>query len=182
MDQLTPPTLSTDRLLLRPWRDTDLEPIAALNADPEVMRFFPALLSEAETVAALQRYRDKMARDGYSFMPAELRETGEVIGMIGLGYLEMDADFCPCVEVGWRLARRFWGKGYAPEGARAWVDYGFNVLGLERIVAQTAIQNAPSRRVMDKIGMRPERSFWHPKLGDCPRLERSVLYVREAAK
>ena len=171
--------ITTPRLLLRPLNASDLDPIAALNADAEVMRFFPKQMTREESAAALQRYRDKTEKHGYSFAAAELRATGEVIGLIGLGYLEMDADFCPCVEVGWRLDRKFWGKGYAPEGARAWLDYAFNELGAEKVVAQTAIQNTPSIRVMEKLGMQPERCFMHPLLEDCPRLQRSILYAIE---
>ena len=141
------------------------------------MRYFPKTLTKAESEAAIARYRDKTRRHGYCFTPAVLKSTGEVIGMIGLGYTERGTDFAPFTEIGWRLDKRFWGQGYAPEGARAWLRYAFERLSVRRVVAQTALQNTPSRRVMEKIGMREDCCFNHPLLADCPEIERNILYV-----
>lgn len=166
----------TERLLLRPWRDTDLAALHAVSGNPEVMRFFPAVSTEEQTREFIVRQQRQQAERGYCFFAAELRETGRVIGFIGLSYLEMDVDFAPCVEVGWRLHPDVWGKGLAPEGARACLGFGFNELGLEAIYADAPAVNLPSQTVMRKIGMRKYREFSHPALGEFPDIEACVCY------
>jgi RimJ/RimL family protein N-acetyltransferase len=156
--------VTTDRLILRAWRDADREPFAAMNADPEVMRYFPSTLTREESNRQIDRIVERTASRGFGFWAVEIPGTVEFAGFIGLSVPGFDAPFMPCVEIGWRLARAYWGQGYATEGARASLRYGFETLGATEIVAFTAVGNAPSRRVMDRIGMARDLDgdFDHP--------------------
>ena len=172
--------------MIAPTSRLKFEPIAShhaplfhrLNADPQVMRYFPAVLSIDETDAFIARIIDHRARHGYGLEAAFLSATGAFAGFIGLLHAEFDAPFTPAVEIGWRLAPEFWGQGLAPEGARAALVSGFEELRLGEIVSFTACANAPSIRVMEKIGMRrdPQGDFDHPALADNDRLRAHVLY------
>lgn len=148
----------------------------AVSSNAEVMRYFPYIANEAQTKAFILRQQKQQAERGYCFFAAELRETKKVIGFIGLSYLEMDVEFAPCVEIGWRLHPGVWGKGLAPEGARACLDFGFNELGLDAIYSDTPVINLPSQAVMRKIGMTEYCTFKHPGLGDFPEIETCVTY------
>lgn len=172
------PALSTDRLALRGWRASDLDPFAALNADAEVMRFFPAPLSSAESDALVERIGVHWEAHGFGLWAVERRDDGRFIGFVGLSVPGFGAPFTPCVEIGWRLERGAWGRGYATEGARAALAYGFSELGLGEVVSFTATENRASRRVMDRLGMRrdPADDFDHPLLPEGHRLRRHVLY------
>jgi RimJ/RimL family protein N-acetyltransferase len=170
------PTLCTQRLLLRPWRDGDYEPFAALNADPAVMEHFPAPLSRAESNRFADQARRRLAEDGFGFWAVELPETAPFIGFVGIAAATFTADFTPCIEVGWRLAREFWGQGLAPEAAARAVDFGFSELHLKEIFSFTATANSRSMRVMEKIGMEPAGRFLHPGLPSGHRLEQHILY------
>lgn len=172
------PTLRTERLLLRPWRDSDLEPFARMNADREVMMHFPATLEAKESNALVAKIRKHFDDHGFGLWAVEVPYVAPFIGFIGLWKTPFVARFTPCVEVGWRLAQEHWGHGYATEGARAAVRYGFDQLGLEEIVAFTLPRNQASRRVMEKIGMyRHERDdFDHPRLPLGHPMRRHVLY------
>ena len=169
--------LSTERLRLRSWRREDREPFAALNADPVVMEHFVAPLDRAESDAMVDRIEADLAERGWGLWAAERVDTGAFIGFIGLSIPRFDADFTPCVEVGWRLAKEHWGHGFAPEGAREAVRFGFDDLGLEEIVSFTYVGNENSRRVMEKIGMQLEREFDHPRVPEGHRIRRHVLYT-----
>lgn len=168
--------LTTERLTLRPWQKTDLAAMHAVSSNPDVMRYFPAVATEEQTKAFISRQHVQQEKRGYCFFAAELRETGQVIGFIGLSYLDMDIEFAPCVEIGWRLHPDYWGKGLAPEGARACLDFGFNELGLEAIYADAPVINLPSQAVMRKIGMTEYCTFKHPGLEDFPEIETCVAY------
>lgn len=170
--------LETERLILRRWRAEDREPFARMNADPAVMEYFPALLTRDESDAAVDRIVAGFAANGFGLWAAELKATGEFIGFIGLSIPRFRAHFTPCVEIGWRLAAAYWGRGFATEGARAAADYGFGALGLKELVSFTAAQNMRSRRVMEKIGMTHDESddFDHPALPEGHWLGRHVLY------
>jgi len=172
------PELSTPRLLLRGWRQDDREPFARMNADPMVRRYFATLLSRAESDALVDWHQDSFARHGFGFWAVELREPGTFIGFLGLCTPSFDAHFTPCVEIGWRLAAPFWNQGYATEGARAALAFGFDRLQLAEIVSFTTAANAPSRRVMEKLGMTrdPADDFGHPKIADGDPLRPHVLY------
>ncbi|WP_349358741.1 GNAT family N-acetyltransferase [Stappia sp.] len=174
----TPPVIETERLILRPWRDSDYDVLAEINADPEVMRYFPAVLDRAHSDALLTRARQREAERGICFRPAVEKGQGRVIGFVGLNVPEPEMPFGPCVEIGWRLARSAWGHGYASEGARAWLRFGFETLGLTEIVSFTTVENRNSRRVMERLGMRhdPHDDFDHPALETGHPLRRHVLY------
>lgn len=172
-------TIETERLVLRPWRDADREPFAALNADPVVMEHFPAPLSRAESDAFVDRHAALIEQQGWGLWALEVKDGPDFIGFTGLAAPVLDTDFVPCVEVGWRLAAAQWGNGYAPEAATAALAHGFDELGLEEIVSFTWVGNHRSRRVMDKIGLAPRFEFDHPDLPGH-RLERHVLYSTTA--
>jgi RimJ/RimL family protein N-acetyltransferase len=168
----------TERLILRPFEPRDTDAFAAINADPEVMRYFPSTLTPEETVQSLERNAARVARQGFSFSAAELRATGEFAGFLGLAVPDFDVHFMPCVEIGWRLAARFWNRGLATEGALACLEFAWNQLGLKEVVAYTTQSNAPSRRVMEKIGMTydPAGDFIYPRLPQGHPLGPQVLY------
>jgi RimJ/RimL family protein N-acetyltransferase len=168
--------LRTSRLRLRQWHDDDLESLAALNADPEVMRYFPETMTRAASDELAARQRALIDERGWGLWALEA-ETG-FVGFVGLSEPRFDAHFTPAVEVGWRLARRAWGFGYATEAARAAVDHGFARLGLREIVSFTTVRNEPSRRVMERLGMThdPADDFDHPLLPAGHPLRRHVLY------
>jgi ribosomal-protein-alanine N-acetyltransferase len=170
--------LSTERLLLRQWRDEDLEPFAALNADPVVMERFPSTLTRAESDALVARIRTGFAEHGYGLWALDVKETGEFIGFTGLALQTFPAPFNPSVEVGWRLQRSAWGRGYASEAARAALGVGFHEFGLDEIVSMTAVTNLRSQRVMERIGMTrdPADDFLHPNVPDGHRVQPHVLY------
>ncbi len=171
-----PPTLRTARLVLRPWRVADRVPFAALNADPEVMEHFPAVLSRAESDALVDRIEAGWAQDGLGLFAVEA--AGDFVGFVGLARPGFSAHFTPAVEVGWRLARSAWGRGYAPEAAVAALRFGFVDCGLDEIVSFTTVANANSQRVMTKIGMtrNPGEDFDHPALPEAHPMRRHVLY------
>lgn len=176
-----PSIIHTDRLLLRQWNSADLEPFADLNADPRVMEYFPATLSRKESDALAERIRSRLEGQGWGLWAVSIPDTVNFIGFIGLSQPSFDAHFTPAVEVGWRLAFDYWGKGYATEGATAVLAYGFDTLKLEEIVSFTAVQNQRSRHVMEKIGMHhsSEDDFDHPKLPEGHPLRRHVLYRKK---
>lgn len=167
--------LRTDRLVLRQWRESDREPWAALNADPEVMAHFPATLSREESDRWAVINEARIAEQGWGLWAVEVVDGAPFIGFVGLAVPGFEAAFTPCVEVGWRIAREHWGRGYAPEAGRAALAFGFDELALDEIVSFTAVGNHPSRRVMEKIGMTEAFEFDHPTLPGH-RLERHVLY------
>lgn len=171
-------SLATPRLLLRPWRETDLEPFAALNSDPRVARYLGQPLSAAQSDALAERLRSDLAFRGFGLWAVELPGKVGFIGFIGLSVPRFEAHFTPCVELGWRLAADFHGRGYATEGAGAAVRHAFDVLGLTELVSFTVPKNVASRRVMEKLGMRrdPTDDFDHPLLPAGHPLRRHVLY------
>ncbi|HTR50057.1 MAG TPA: GNAT family N-acetyltransferase [Kofleriaceae bacterium] len=160
--------VETPRLILRPWRDDDLDRYTELSRDPEVMANYPALLSRDECAAGIARQRAHFARHGFGIWALELRTTGRFIGYTGIQHVPFDAPFTPAVEIGWRIARDTWGHGYATEAARASVAYGFDTLGLAEVVAFTIPSNTRSLAVMERLGMErdPADDFDHPRLPD----------------
>jgi RimJ/RimL family protein N-acetyltransferase len=169
--------LRTERLVLRPWRAEDLLPFARLTADPEVMEHFPALLTREQSDALGRAIMAHIEQSGWGLWA--LQAPGlPFAGYVGLSVPGFDAHFTPTVEVGWRLAREAWGRGYATEGARAALAFGFEQLGLDEIVSFTVPANRRSRRVMEKLGMShdPADDFDHPRLLEDERVRRHVLY------
>jgi 3-dehydroquinate dehydratase/shikimate dehydrogenase len=175
-------TLRTDRLILRPWRSEDRPDFAALNADPEVMEWFPSTMTRAESDAFVGRIQQHFDDFGWGLWAVEVPGVARFIGFIGLAPADATLGY-PSVEIGWRLAAPFWGNDYAPEGALAALRFGFEDLHLAEIVSFTTVGNTKSRRVMTKIGMtrRPEDDFDHPRLAATSPLLRHVLYRISAA-
>jgi len=170
--------IETARLSLRGWRASDRLPFALMNADPRVMEFMPACLSPAESDAFAERIQAQFEQRGFGLYAAELRQEHRFIGFIGLSVPNFDTHFTPCVEIGWRLAAAYWGRGLATEGARAVAAHAFESLRIKELVSFTVPMNTPSRRVMEKLGMshNPSDDFDHPKLPHGHPLRRHVLY------
>ena len=177
-----PPELLTgDRVRLRQWKASDLPQLAALNADPEVMRHFPAMLEREQSDAHAARMRALIEERGWGFWALEVlspAETPQFAGFVGLHTPQAELPFSPCVEVGWRLARPYWGRGLASEGARLALRVGFEVLHLEDIVSFTALENERSQRVMQRLGMHTSAAdrFEHPAVPEGHRLRPHCLY------
>lgn len=170
--------METERLRLRQWRDADREPFAALNADPEVMRYFPAVLTREQSDEFIDRQRTLIDERGWGGWAVEERSSERFIGFIGLAVPRHPLPCMPCVEVGWRLVRDAWGFGFATEAARAALDFGFDALALDEIVSLTALVNTPSRRVMHRLGMQNTgRDFDHPAVAEGSPLRRHCLYA-----
>jgi len=168
----------TPRLRLRQWRDSDLAPFFELAGDPQVMEFLLPLPTRADSDAAVARTRARIAENGWGFWAVEHRESGEFMGFTGLNSPIAELPFSPCVEIGWRFARRWWGQGYASEAARAALQVGFERLGLDEIVAFTAWHNTRSAAVMQRIGMTEDvdGAFDHPLVPEGHPLRRHRLY------
>jgi RimJ/RimL family protein N-acetyltransferase len=168
----------TARLVVRSWTDADLEPFAALNADPAVMEHFPSLLSRADSDALARRIDAFLADNGWGLWAVEVRDSGRFVGFTGLSPVGFTAHFTPAVEVGWRLAGWAWGHGYATEAAREALRIGFDEVGLNEIVSFTSVTNVRSQAVMQRLGMthNPVDDFNHPALPDDSPLRRHVLY------
>jgi RimJ/RimL family protein N-acetyltransferase len=170
--------LTTKRLLLRPWRDADLDPLAAMTADPVVMRYFGITRDRGQSDAWAARARAHFDRHGFGIWAVEAPGVAPFIGFVGLSTVPESYPMAPAVEAVWSLDAPFWRRGYAAEAARAAIDDGFSRLGLREIVAYTAAVNAPSRGVMERLGMRRdlEGDFDHPRLPAGHELTPHVLY------
>jgi RimJ/RimL family protein N-acetyltransferase len=173
-----PRQVHTQRLFLRRWVPADREPFAAMNADARVREYFPATLSREESDAAAERIDAHFDEHGFGLWAVEISGVASFAGFVGLCTPRFEAHFTPCVEIGWRLAASHWGCGYATEAARAALDFGFEALGLDEIVSFTVPTNAPSRRVMERIGMSHNEAddFDHPLVAEGHPLRRHVLY------
>lgn len=170
--------LETSRLILRRWLSTDIEPFVAMNADLQVMEFFPRMFNREQTEKMVETIEADFCSEGFGLWALELKSTGEFIGYTGLGRPEFDAHFTPCVEIGWRLAHQHWGKGFAPEAAAEAIRDGFVRVGLNEIVAMTAEINKKSIRVMEKLNMKSDsaENFLHPAIAEGSTLRLHVLY------
>jgi ribosomal-protein-alanine N-acetyltransferase len=168
----------TERLLLREWREEDLEPFARLNADPRVMEFFPGTLSREESDALVDRIELRWTEDGLGLWAIERREDGAFLGFTGLSIHWFEAPFTPAAEVGWRFAVDTWGRGYATEAAEEALRFGFEERGLDEILSWTTTGNVRSRAVMERLGMSrdPADDFDHPNIAPSSPLRRHVLY------
>ena len=170
--------LTTARLRLREWDDTDLAPFAAMNADGRVMEFYPRPLTREESDAVAGRIREGFDRHGFGLWAVEVPGVAGFVGYVGLSVPRWEAVFTPCVEIGWRLAAEAWGHGYATEAARVVVGHGFGTLGLREILSFTVSANRRSRAVMERLGMvhDPVEDFDHPLLPEGHPWRRHVLY------
>ncbi len=167
---------TSQRLGFRNWLGTDLPKMAAINADKEVMKFFPSTQAEAKTEEFIKRMQTQFEKHGFCYFAVEILETNELIGFIGLSEQTYEADFTPCVDIGWRLCKTHWGKGYATEGAKRVLQYGFEDVGLDRILSIAPVLNKASESVMQKIGMHKVTTFEHSLLRDNKELKECVLY------
>jgi RimJ/RimL family protein N-acetyltransferase len=178
------PDLRTTRLLLRPWRSEDRDALAAMNADPRVMEYFPKTMTLEESQAMFDRFHAHVDEHGFGIWAVEIPGVAACAGFLGLWRPKFVTRFTPCVEMGWRLAAAHWNRGYATEGAKAAMTYGFESLGLDELVAFTAVENVRSRRVMEKLGMtwNPADDFDHPNMPEGHPVRRQVLYRKKAAE
>jgi RimJ/RimL family protein N-acetyltransferase len=174
--------LETERLILRTWRDSDKPLYAQIIGDPIVRRFYPGVGSYADADTGIERARQRLRDFGFSFLAVERKQDGAFMGMLGMApfrdELRAAIPTHPAVEIGWQLGRDFWGQGYAPEGARAFLDHAWSPLNLPEVVAITYEGNWPSRRVMEKIGMTRDLSadFLHPDVPPGHKVRPHVLY------
>jgi RimJ/RimL family protein N-acetyltransferase len=168
----------TDRLVLRGWRDDDHDAFASMNADPELMRYFPDALTRQQSDAMFDRMQAVLESQGWGLWAIERQDTAELIGFTGLAVPSYDLPFNPCVEVGWRLARSAWGRGFATEAAREALRVGVDELGLPEVVSFTSVPNTRYQAVMERIGMTrdPGGDFEHPAVPPGDPLRHHVLY------
>jgi RimJ/RimL family protein N-acetyltransferase len=170
--------LRTRRLFLRPWREEDRDPFAALNADAEVMEHFPSPLTRAQSDGLADRIQARFAAQGYGLWAVEIPDEAPFIGFVGLMHVPEEMPFAPALEVGWRLARPYWGRGLAYEGAQAALAFAFTELEVAEVVAYTAQRNVRSRRLMERLGMYhdTDADFEHPGIAPGSPLAPHVLY------
>ncbi|HHS3013009.1 GNAT family N-acetyltransferase [Legionella pneumophila serogroup 1] len=170
--------LETKRLFLRTFQEEDVESLIAINQDPKVMQFFPSIPTREETIAFIDRVISHQEEKNFSLYAAEIKNTGEMIGFVGLFTAAFEAHFTPAIEIGWRISSKHWNQGYATEAAKAVLDYAFKTLGLDEIVSFTSILNKPSIQVMRKIGLHTnsEDDFDNPKVPSGSPLVGHVLY------
>jgi RimJ/RimL family protein N-acetyltransferase len=169
--------IRTNRLLLRQWKISDRDCFAKLNSDSEVMKYFPSALDRAESDSIAQVFELLISERGWGFWAAELLESGNFIGFVGLNKPIDKLPFTPCVEVGWRLAKEYWGHGFATEAALASLKFGFVELDLDEIVSFTSVVNTRSRKVMERIGMMFNNElFSHPCVPEGSELKEHCLY------
>ena len=168
--------IETPRLYLREWKESDLEPYAALNADKEVMEFFPSMLTAEESHAQIGRITEHLEKYGFTLFAAERKDNGHFIGFTGLAHAKFESEFTPCIEIGWRLSKANWGQGFATEAALACLEFGFDQLDLKEVYSFTSVHNKRSEHVMKKIGMYKAGEFDHPLVPDESHLKRHALY------
>ena len=168
---------TSDRLGFRNWQPADFSPFAAMNADPEVMRFFPGILSPDESYAFALKMQAQFEEKAYCYFAVETLKDQKFIGFIGISEKNFEASFTPCHDIGWRLAQSAWGRGYATEGAQRCLKFAFKDLKLEKVYAMAPRVNLASIKIMEKIGMQKVQDFLHPLLTHAPQLEACVLYV-----
>jgi ribosomal-protein-alanine N-acetyltransferase len=173
---MTPSTISTERLILRPWLETDIQPFIEMNQDTAVMRYFPSTLTREQTLAFVERIKTGFEKDKFGLYAVELKSTRDFIGYTGFSRPRFKSFFTPCIEIGWRYKQSAWGNGYATEAAKACLHQGFETLGFSTVYSFTATTNLPSEKVMQRIGMTKQGEFDHPGIEPTNVLCRHVLY------
>lgn len=168
--------INTTRLGLRKWTDADTNPFVAINKDKDVMKYFPGTVTEEETLAMISRIKTHFNVHGFGLYAVEEKSSGAFIGFTGFAIPRFESFFTPCVEIGWRLQQSAWGNGYATEAAKACLEYGFGSLNFDSVFSFTALNNLPSERVMQKIGMKRIGEFDHPNIEQGHILCRHHLY------
>lgn len=172
------PIIKTERLILRPWRESDFLPYSQINSDKKVMEFIPGTISREESDDMVRSYQEEWKQRNHGRWAVEAPGIADFIGYVGLHYTDFKANFTPCIEIGWRLGSEFWGKGFATEAAVAALDYGFNTLKLKDFYAFTFEGNENSRKLMERLGMtrEPSLDFDHPALPPGHPIGRYVVY------
>mgnify|MGYP001564898371 FL=1 len=168
--------LETERLKLRAWQESDLQPFAELNADKDVMHYFPSVLTREQSDNLADKFQHLILDHGWGFWAVELKATGQFIGFTGLNIQPEQFIFSPCVEIGWRFAKQYWHQGYATEAAKACLKFAFETLQLKEVVSFTAVHNTASEHVMQRLGMQAMFEFNHPALTQESPLSRHILY------
>ena len=168
--------LETERLKLRAWQESDLQPFAELNADKDVMHYFPSVLTCEQSDTLADKFQHLILDHGWGFWAVELKATGQFIGFTGLNTQPEQFIFSPCVEIGWRFAKPYWHQGYATEAAKACLKFAFETLQLKEVVSFTAVHNTASEHVMQRLGMQAMFEFNHPALTQESPLSRHILY------
>lgn len=176
INSMIPYLIQTSRLGLRAWLASDLQPFAEMNQDPRVMEFFPRTFSFEESEKGLQNFNDHLDVHGFTYFAVDRLDKEEFIGFIGMKHQSFDSFFTPCIDIGWRLKVDAWGQGFATEGAKACLEYGFTDMKLDAIYSTTPLLNTPSIRVMEKIGMQFFGEFDHPKIDSSSPLQRCCIY------
>jgi len=174
--------LKTERLLLRRWREGDRQPFGRQSADPVVMRYMLGTLTREESDAFVDRIEKHFDEHGFGLWAVEVPGVAPFVGFVGLSVPRFDAHFMPAVEIGWRLDRPNWGRGYATEAAAATLADGFGRVGLREIVSFTIPTNLKSIAVMERLGMTrdPSDDFEHPGIPKGHPYRRHVLYRKAA--
>ncbi len=167
------------RLGFRKWVNDDIIPFSEMNKDDEVMEFFPSTLSEEESTALVDKINEMFNQFGYGLYVVDKLETKEFIGFVGFWHPPFESDFTPCVEIGWRINKENWNNGYATEGAKECLRYGFNQLRFKEVYSFTSKVNTKSEKVMQKIGMYKVKEFEHPKIKEGNELRSHILYKIE---
>lgn len=164
------------RLGFRNWNKNDLTEFAKINADLEVMEHFPNPLTEKETAEFIMRLKTHYEKNGYNYFATEILESGELIGFIGLAFQDYKTEFTPAIDIGWRLKKTAWGKGFATEGAKKCLEFAFNKLNLCNVISTCTERNYKSESVMKKIGMKKIGTYKHPKLKEYPEYQNCICY------
>jgi len=167
---------TSERLGFRSWMPQDLNELEIMNSDIAVMEHFPKTSTKEENQDLFERLKLQYKKHKHTYFATEIRATNEFIGFIGLAYQEYETEYTPAVDIGWRLKKSAWGKGYATEGAKKCLEYGFSVLSLNEIIATCTIQNFKSEKVMRKIGMKKVGEFIHPQLKEYPKHKECICY------
>ena len=168
--------LKSERLGFRSFKETDLDLFHKMNSDPEVMKYFPSVLDKEETLSLMNKINAHINEHGFGFYAVDLLSEDTFIGFIGLKRPNFDADFTPCVEIGWRLDKKYWNRGLATEGSARCLDYALSHLNLSEVYSFTSLLNKASERVMQKIGMKKIGEFDHPLVQDKLPLKAHCLY------
>ncbi|UUV21302.1 GNAT family N-acetyltransferase [Paenimyroides aestuarii] len=179
MDGVVTYLFTSDRLGFRNWKSNDIDKLFKINSDREVMEFFPSLPTKAETILFIERMKDQFQEKGFCYFAVDKLANNEFIGFIGISEQTYKADFTPCVDIGWRIDRKEWNKGFATEGAKKCLDYALNNLKISKIYAVAPKINVKSEHIMEKIGLKKQYEFEHPLLIDNNLLKTCVLYRNE---
>lgn len=168
---------TSSRLGFRTWLDADLDQMTVLNSDKKVMEYFPFLPTEKETREFIQRMQDQFSKNGFCYFPVNHLKSKKFIGFIGLSVQNFDSEFTPCIDIGWRINKKYWGKGLATEGALACIKYAKDKLDIRQVYSMASKTNTRSIKVMEKIGMSYIKDFEHPKLLEYSELKKCALFA-----